>query len=59
MDWIKRVWDKVLGPAIKRESRSTSSPMTADQRKHFDAAFAKMDEAFAELDKVFAKGRKP
>lgn len=28
-------------------------PMTEEQRKHFDAAFAKMDEAFVEMKKAF------
>ena len=29
--------------------------MTADEIKHFERAFAKMDEAFAELSKAFDK----
>jgi prephenate dehydratase len=33
-------------------TRISSRPMTGEDWKHFDAAFAKMDEAFAELRKI-------
>jgi hypothetical protein len=33
-----------------------SSPMTPEQRRHFDTAFDHMGRAFEEMDKVFDRG---
>lgn len=46
-----------LGPTGFHSSRTTykrtsSRPMTGEDWKHFNAAFAKMDEAFDELRKI-------
>lgn len=41
-----------FNPSRVTITRTSSRPMTAEDWRHFDAAFERMDEAFAELRKI-------
>jgi len=46
-------WGDLRAARVQRRGSINESPMTPEQRKHFDAAFDHMDKAFDEMHKAF------